>query len=271
MDKLCIITNVSKDKDLKITKECERILKDSFNLTFSDGLDAKKTLEALDGAIATIVIGGDGTILKASSYAVSKNVPILGINMGNLGFLADVELSELESALLSFKNGDYNIERRFMIEANIQNGKTHTLCALNDIVVSRASYTRMVGIDVFIDDTFLSSFVGDGVCISTPTGSTAYSLSAGGPIIEPGLDLFLITPICPHTMNSKPIIVSKDAVLKLKLNPSFCDKSLVTSDGQASFEVNKDSIIEIKKSNLKTKLIKISQRSFYEIVHKKLQ
>ncbi|MBQ4528100.1 MAG: NAD(+)/NADH kinase [Clostridia bacterium] len=273
MRKIVIITNQNKDADAAITKKCSEVLSDYYEITYDNGISFDNTLHALKNASAAIVIGGDGTILSASIAAATENVPLLGINLGNLGYLADVELSEIETAMHNFLNGKYTIEERFMIEAHCMdnNGNEIVLPALNDIVISRASYTRMIALDVLVDGNFLSSYVGDGIVISTPTGSTAYSLSAGGPVAHSSLEVSIITPICSHTMGSKPIIIPGSSTITVKFHGTFDDKSMLTADGQRAVKIVDGDKITVTASKLKTKLIKVSNRSFCEILHKKLQ
>ncbi len=272
MDRIAIITNKLKDSDGKITKICVGILESEFDISLVDGRGFDETLNAVSGAAAAIVIGGDGTILSASLAAARCNVPILGINLGHLGFLADVELSELKDALRAFCRGEYKIEQRFMLEAVLRakDGTETVLPALNDIVISRASYTRMIALDVLVDGHFLASYVGDGVVVSTPTGSTAYSLSAGGPVVDPALNVSIITPVCPHTLNSKPVIISGDASITINFHETFDDVSMLTTDGQTGIRISEGDTVTVRASRLKTQLIKISDRCFYEILHKKL-
>ena len=273
MDKIVIITNQKKDEDGYITKKCTDILCPHFQIEYDNGTDTSLTKKTLSGSKAAIVIGGDGTILAASLAAAECKVPVLGINLGNLGYLADIELTDLDDGLKAFIDGNYTIEERFMIEAKCRSkdGNVTLLPALNDIVVSRASYTRMIALDVLVDSHFLSSYVGDGIVISTPTGSTAYSLSAGGPVAHPGLDVSIITPVCSHTMGSKPVIVPGKSNITVRFHGTFDDKSMLTADGQRAIKIVDGDTITVSASPLKTKLIKVTDRNFCEILHKKLQ
>ena len=273
MQKVAIITNKKKDPGGKITLKCQDILKEKFCVVCCDGVREEETKKALDGAYAAVIVGGDGTILSSAHIASTLKVPILGINMGHMGFLADVELSELESALFSLMEGNFTVEERFMLCATLcKDGKKELFfTALNDLVISRASHTRMVALEVWIDSHFVASYVGDGVVISTPTGSTAYSLSAGGPVVDTSLSVSIITPVCPHTMSSKPMIVPGDAKVSIKFKNTFSDFSMLTWDGQRGAEISQGDVLHIEGSPLKTKLIKVSDRCFYEILQKKLQ
>lgn len=273
MHKIVIITNLNKDTDGSVTKKCAKVLESKFDILYDDGTACEKTKEKLSGAYAAIVIGGDGTILASSVAAAQCSVPLLGVNLGNLGYLADIELSHLEDGLESFANGNFSVEERFMLEAvcHSADGKKTVLPALNDIVISRASYTRMIALDVLVDSQFLSSYIGDGIVISTPTGSTAYSLSAGGPVAHPGLDVSIITPVCSHTLGSKPVIVPGKSDISIRFHKTFDDKSMLTADGQRAIKIVDGDEITVSASKLKTKLIKVTNKTFCEILHKKLQ
>ena len=273
MQKVAIITNKKKDIDGKITQKCQNILKEKFQVSLYDGMDEKITKETMEGSIAAVIIGGDGTILSSAHVGAQTDVPLLGINMGHMGFLADVELSELEDALKSLVEGNYSIEERFMLSGELhkKDGTNYSFTALNDFMISRASYTRMVALDIWVDNHFVASYEGDGVVIATPTGSTAYSLSAGGPVVDASLSVSIITPVCPHTMSSKPMIVPGNSKIIIKFKNIFDNVSKLTCDGQRGEEISDGDTIYIQGSALKTKLIKISDRCFYEILHKKLQ
>ncbi len=273
MQTIAIITNRKKDPGGKTTSKCEKILKEKYNVILCDGTDEKETEKALEDSFAAVIIGGDGTILSSAHIAAKKEVPLLGINMGHMGFLADVEISEVEDALTSLMEGDYTIEKRFMLTATLikKDGRQEKLTSLNDLVISRASYTRMVALDVWVDEHYAASYMGDGVVIATPTGSTAYSLSAGGPIVDTSLSVAIITPVCPHTMSAKPMIVPGTSKISIRFKNTFDDVSMLTSDGQRAFETSEGDVIHIEGSPLTARLIKISDRCFYEILHKKLQ
>ncbi len=162
-----------------------------------------------------LVLGGDGTLLRAARQACKYGLPVLGINMGRLGFLTEIEVSDIDLALDSILAGDYYIEQRMMLKAELvrQGGGVCQLIALNDIAIAKASFARIIHLKVFINDDFVGYYPADGVLVSSPTGSTAYSLSAGGPIINPAMECLLLTPICPHALNARAIVTdSKDKI-----------------------------------------------------------
>ncbi len=271
MQTAAIITNKTKDPNGTITARVADILRNKYAIIFDSDYDNMH--ELLKSADVLTVLGGDGTLLGAARTAAMYSVPILGINLGNLGFMADVELSDIDTALHCFMQGEYKTESRFMIDASIvkSTGEEVRLSALNDIVVTRASYQRMVAFDLRVNGDDLAHYQGDGIVVSTPTGSTAYSMSAGGPIVDPSLDVCVITPVCPHTMASKPVIVPGSAEIEIKFKSTFDDMAMLTADGQAGITLSEGDIIRINGSDYNTQLIKLSKHSFYELVNLKLQ
>lgn len=272
MPTVAIITNKNKDTDGKITKRVADILSAKYSVIFDS--DYKDNIHKLyENSDVIVVMGGDGTLLSAATYASEYSLPVLGINLGNLGFMADVELESVEDSLKLFIDGKYKIEKRFMIDAVITkaNGENKKINALNDVVVTRASYQRMVAFDVYVNGDHLSLYQGDGLVVSTPTGSTAYSMSAGGPIVDPSLDVCIITPVCAHTMSSKPVIVPGNANIEIHFRSTFNDMAMMTADGKEGIRLSEGDVINIKGSPNTVGLIKISDKSFYEILRRKLQ
>lgn len=273
MPTAAIVTNIHKDPERVITKKVAQILQQKYEIIYDKDYSENSIHAMYQNADVIVVLGGDGTLLASARYASLYATPILGINLGNLGFMADVELTNLEKALDAFMQGEYTIDNRFMIDATIKKstGANETISALNDVVVTRASYQRMVAFDVSVNGDHLASYQGDGLVVSTPTGSTAYSMSAGGPIVDPLLDVCVITPVCPHTMSSKPVIVPGNAKIEIKFKSTFDDMAMVTADSQAGIRLNEGDIITIKGSEKTTGLIKLCNKSFYDILNRKLQ
>lgn len=209
-----------------------------------------------------IAIGGDGTFLKTARIYCDKNIPTLGVNIGRLGYLAQAKPEEIEDVVLKLTSCDYKIENRLMLKSNGQ-------IALNDIVVKGINCTRTSTLDLYINDKKLCSYVADGLIISTPTGSTAYSLSAGGPIISPQLDCLLIIPICPHTLNTRPIVIPSSEKITIK-NHEENQKLNVSFDGQVDVIVENE--IQIEKNENSAKLLILNQQKdkFYDILKEKL-
>ena len=221
---------------------------------------------------AVIVLGGDGTLLNVARRVAKRGIPILGINLGTLGYLAEIEREDMEGCLSKFLNGEYRLENRYMLDAEVFRGedKIADFCALNDIVVSSASYKRVIFMDLLVDDHPVDAYAADGIVMSTPTGSTAYSLSAGGPIVDSSMALTVVTPVCPHTLSSRPMILPKERTVTVIVRGRFSQCSVLTVDGQDGVELLPDDRIVVKGSAHTTKLIKINEHSFYEILRKKI-
>lgn len=205
-----------------------------------------------------ISLGGDGTLLNVAKKYL--DTPIMGINTGNLGYLTVSNKDNLHDLLKKIKLNEIEIEERILIEGNLG---SENIVALNDIVISRGNYAKMIDTKLYIDGKYVDNYRGDGLIISTPTGSTAYSLSAGGPIVEPDLDVILITPICSHSIKQRPIVVSVDRNIEIKSENEF----LVVADGEEGLK-SKD--ISITKYNKKVKLVKLKNSFFFDTVREKL-
>ncbi|MFC4078211.1 NAD(+)/NADH kinase [Salinithrix halophila] len=218
------------------------------------------------------VLGGDGTLLGVARQLAGHSVPILGFNLGHLGFLSEAEPNSLSSAVDRVLAGDYYIEERLMLDAEVdRDGQVlEKSIALNDIGIAKGSFSRMITGIVYMDGVHLGTYSGDGLIVSTPTGSTAYSLSCGGPIVWPGVPCLLLTPICPHTLTSRPMVLPTDGVLEIKVSATHRDIGL-TIDGQLGFRLKVDDVIRVRVSPHITSLIKWKERSFFEVVRKKLQ
>lgn len=218
-----------------------------------------------------LVLGGDGTILQTSRSAARFNKPLLGINLGRLGFLTEAEMSDLEHILDTLASGSYQIERRMMLESRLIRDKRlmRQFLALNDVAVAKGSFARIIHLNVTIDGEFVNHYAADGLLVSSPTGSTAYSLSAGGPVICPGMECLLMTPICPHTMTSRPIITNADSMIEIGVIDKNRDIQ-VTIDGQQVVDLQEGDRITISKSPLETQLIRLSGYGFFNLLRSKL-
>ena len=208
-----------------------------------------------------ISLGGDGTFLAASRKFFY--VPIVGVNLGNLGFLSEIDKDIIESELKKLINNEFNIEERFLLESHFL-GKD--ICALNDIVISKGSFTKLLNFELYFDDHFVDTYAADGIIISTPTGSTAYSLSAGGPIIDPLLDVLVVTPICAHSLHQRPIVIDSNTLVKVIVKSN---DFLVIADGQEAVSSENMKEVIIKRSDKAVKIIKTSDSCFFDIVRKK--
>jgi len=218
-----------------------------------------------------LVLGGDGTILHTARQAARHNKPLLGINLGRLGFLAEAELSDYSMILDSVAEGSYQVESRMMLQAELmRKGRTSkSFLALNDIAVTKSSYSRIIHLKALINGNAINNYSADGILVSSPTGSTAYSLSAGGPVIDPGMECLLLTPICPHTLNSRSIVTDASSTIEIVVDDTNKD-IVLTIDGQEGVELQNGDTVRVCKAEYKAQLIKISKRNFYTLLHEKL-
>ena len=219
-----------------------------------------------------IVLGGDGTLISVARLVGKKSTPILAVNLGNLGFLTEITVKELFPVMERILAGDYSLEERMMLKATIYRcGEIIAeYTALNDVVISKGSIARIIDIETTIDDQFLTLYRVDGLIFCTPTGSTGYSLAAAGPIAYPTLKAIIITPICPFTLNNRPIIIPDDSKIKITLKTENVDY-LLTMDGQVAYELKAEDTVKIEKATTVTRLIKSPYRDYYEVLRTKLQ
>ena len=218
-----------------------------------------------------IALGGDGTMLRVSQLASRYDVPVLGINFGRVGLLTDLEQQEMDFVSRIF-TGDYSIDERMMLTATItENGKEkYRFNALNEIALSRGNFAKMLEMDLYVDDAICTPIRADGLIVATPTGSTAYSLSAGGSVIDPLAEAFAVTPICPHTLNIRPMIICKNRTITIKQKEGTENVSFLSYDGNEAVTVNPDMEITIQLSEHTTKLVRIVNRNFYSVLKDRL-
>lgn len=281
MKNFLIATNFIKDENLKLTSQIEEYIaknggssqriignsKGKISYKFSDN-------KQYDGIIA---LGGDGTILKVGRDLRSLQIPIVGVNLGTLGFLAEVEPEHIFSVLDRLFVDDYEMEERMNINGAIFKEGTeealHTDIALNDIVVTRAGFSRVIGLKIYVNGKVLDIYEADGVIVSTPTGSTGYNMSAGGPIVSPKTSLMIVTPISPHSLTSKSIVLSSEdeiVIEVLKMRKAQKEEAIVNFDGEPGILLSAGDKIVIHKSEITTKMIKLFDVSFYEVLREKI-
>jgi NAD+ kinase len=252
------------DRNIKVSLEA--------NIAAAIGGSGGFKLEDLASKVDLIaVLGGDGTMLRTARYVAQHPVPIVGINMGTFGYLTEVNLNETYVALELILKGDFLTEKRMMLDVKIRRGKKiiGSGIVLNDVVINRGNLSRIVELETVINNQYLTTYKSDGLIISTPTGSTAYSLSAGGPIVFPGKDLIIINPICPHTLTNRPIIFPENSDLQITLW-SKESGATVTLDGQESYRISSGDVMAIRKSKHYTRLVLSPHRSYGEILRSKL-
>lgn len=271
-----LISNKDKDENLEYTKELINFIisikaKPIIFKQFEKDINIKDTIflhdeELYQKSDFIIILGGDGTILRWSEKIAKHNKNIIGINKGYLGYLTDVEKEGAFKAIEKIVNGNFEIEKRMMLEVVVNN---KSYLALNEANISSGNIGRMVKLCIDINDSFVDSFSSDGLIISTPTGSTAYNLSAGGPIIKPDLELMAITYVCPHAIFSRPYVISANDIVKVYLT-SENDKAFLSLDGKNNIPVTSRDKIVIKKSSYYTSIIKTNNLNFYDILRKKM-
>jgi NAD+ kinase len=217
-----------------------------------------------------LAFGGDGTILSTARYVGSHGTPILGVNLGGLGFLAEINISQLYDCIEDILRNDYSIQERMVLKAHIidqENGIT--FYGLNDIVVDKSNAARVMRVNISINDEFLTTYLCDGVIIATPTGSTAYSLSAMGPIVAPNVDAMIINPICPHSLGARPMVISGDS--KIQIYPLVGNReATLSADGQVADNIKTNEYIIVEKANYKTKTVQYKGNNFYNLLRTKL-
>jgi NAD+ kinase len=241
----------------------------------ADQIGYEKSFElehVADAVDCIIVLGGDGTLLSVARQVKGKDVPILGVNLGGLGFLTEVSLEELPEMLPRVISGGYRTSIRSMLDVSVwrQDGQIFGLSLLNDVVITKDALARIIDIETHVDGEYLTTFRGDGVIVSTPTGSTGYSLAAGGPILHPSLGHVVVTPICPHTLTNRPIILPTEASVHARLiSPD--EKVILTLDGQVGFPLEYMDEVVVKGSRFTVSLIRSDRKGYFEVLRNKLK
>ncbi|WP_411678164.1 NAD(+)/NADH kinase [Caproicibacter sp.] len=278
---VAVIPNLSKDHAGRYTQKLIQklrelgmnvLMKAEFQPSFqnADAVFFNNMAELVCSCDLIIAVGGDGTIIHCARNAAAAGKPILGMNTGRLGFIAGLETDELDS-LMKLKNGNYSVEERMMLEIRVNdNGTPKVFTALNDAVVARGALSRILDLKVRLDDTKVCDYRSDGLIIATPTGSTAYSLAAGGPIIDPEMNCILLSPICPHSLLSRPVVFGPGAKLCVQAHSDYESEIILTIDGEIFIKIPDGTKIEFSKSPGTVKIIKLKSSNFYEIVTDKL-
>jgi NAD+ kinase len=221
---------------------------------------------------ALVVLGGDGTLL-AASHLLDKPVPVLGVNFGHLGFLTEITMAELHPALEGVLRGDYRFEERRMLRATVEREDEPPVTGdvLNDVVVTKAALSRIIELEVSVDGLFVSSFRADGLILSSPTGSTAYNLAAGGPILHPALSAMVLTPISPHMLSNRPIVIGDESVVEVRLVAAREGEVHITFDGQRGFPLACTDTVKVTRSPRSLRLVKAPDRDYFEVLRTKLK
>lgn len=280
--KTAVVLNLSKQKAITCAREIAilmlannaevlmlseyRELFKGIQITYIDNIE-----EMFESADIAITVGGDGTIIHAAKYSARQNTPLIGVNVGRLGFAAEVEPDETESLLRIIK-GDYQTESRILLDVEvIKNGKSRHYLAVNDAIIARGQLSKIVDLKLSLDGEEIANYRADGLLFATPTGSTAYSLSAGGPIVAPQMDCLMMTPVCPHSLFSRSVLFSGESELSITVKiPSECC-CVLTIDGEKNVDILAEDRVIIRKSELKLKLISLYKRNFYKRLNEKLK
>ncbi len=269
MKKILFLGDKSKKRVRETITELEPLFRKKSHLTIIDISD-EDGIEQISADLA-FVFGGDGTILSASRKLNSKQIPLIGVHLGKFGFLADLTSHEVDKSLDIIFSGEYVISQRMLLTCKVIRDEQviNETLGLNDAVVSRTSLSRLISIKLYVNKKIVTTYSSDGLIVSTPAGSTAHSLSAGGPIVTPDMEAFVITPICPHSLSNRPLVVSGDSTIELEQISESKGIGL-TVDGQVYFDVMTGDRVVIEKAEKKLQLIDIQTRTFYDVLREKL-
>lgn len=284
MKKFALLTNYSKDKRLVYTRMIKTYITENGGSYWipryisepdKDGDQRYDFSDMPEDIECVLVLGGDGTLLQAARELLQRHIPLLGINLGTLGFLTSAEKSELPKCLDSVLDDSCSIDERMMLEGVAYHGseKIQMNIALNDVIIARAGFSRLVELKIYVNGELLSIYNADGIIVSTPTGSTGYSLSAGGPIIFPQTDVIVITPICPHSLQARSLVVSGEDRIMIEIGrrrKTQKEEAMVTFDGRSAQELETGDRIKIYKAQETTQLIRLKGRSFYQVLQNKI-
>lgn len=280
--KIAVVVNLSKERAISCAKEIAMLFLEEnaevlmlgeckpyyngINVTYKDTID-----ELFASCDAAVTAGGDGTIIHAAKYAAVNDVPLIGVNVGRLGFAADLEPDDI-GRLKKLVSGEYTTEKRILLDVEVnKGGKTKHYLAVNDAVIARGQFSKIIDIDLYLDDEWIAKYRADGLLFSTPTGSTAYSLSAGGPIVAPQTDCIIATPVCPHSLHSRSVLFDGSACLAVTVQiPADCC-CLLTVDGEKNVDILSEDTVKITKSKLSLELISLRKRNFFKLINEKLK
>ncbi len=276
MNRILVLPNPVKQPAMKLAIGLvETLQRHEFEIVLENNIAAQLNLPSFgvsdellwDGIELVLVLGGDGSMLNAARRIYPRQIPILGINLGQLGFLTRIESHKIEAALKAIRTGQYQFEERTMLSAEI-NGSGYI--ALNDLVVTANSMARMIRLETWIDEEYFTTYPADGLITATSTGSTAYSLSAGGPILDPRLEAIVVTPICAHSLYARPIILNKEARIRIIVHSNNTDVSL-TADGQTEIVLKPGEEICISRAQYITKLLRFNDQGLFEVLKSRLK
>lgn len=276
--KIAVITNVTKDTGLSVAKNAAALLSNKADIYMLEecrlpdefNINYVSYDELWNNADIAFIIGGDGTLLQAAPNCAKHGIPALGINLGKVGFLTEVEPDDMQAAFDSVLKGNYITEKRMLINMQI-NDECENFHALNDIVVSKPEDAKLIGVELYTDSELVNHYAADGLIIATPTGSTGYSISAGGPVVDPRMDLYVATPICAHMLSVRSAVLPADKDIIIKLSPDYPKNSaIVSADGEKKAVITEKDEVRITRSPYEFELIRIGTSSFYNTLISKL-
>lgn len=286
MDKFCVITNSSKDRGYKTSKQIKEYLLSKgkkcvitmdYTNRFEGGLAYTDVSEIPEDTQCAIVLGGDGTFIQAAIDLVHRDIPLLGVNLGTLGFLTEVEREKVFLALDKLINDECIMEERMLIcgkKNKGDNAENNGGYALNDIVISKSGDCRLISIELYLNGEKIETYIADGIIISTPTGSTGYNLSAGGPVMSPDIRAIIITPICPHSLNKRSMVISGDDEIAVRLSKGKAyrtDEAVICYDGRMEDAMESGEEITIKRATERIRVVRMSKKSFFGVLRDKFR
>lgn len=235
--------------------------------------ESAESSEIARDADFVVVLGGDGTLIAAARLMGQREIPILAVNLGSLGFLTEITLDELYPSMERCLEGDFEVSERMMLLASVERGgeEVELHRVLNDVVINKGALARIIDMETYVSNRYLTTFKADGLIVSTPTGSTGYSLSANGPIIHPDLESISLTPICPHTLTNRPLVVGAEAKISIKLNYAPDESVFLTLDGQVGMKLFSGDVVQIQRCEHVTRLVQSRTKDYFEVLRTKLK
>ncbi len=270
--KVLLVINSHKDDVQNVVGSILELTRSRGIETVSLDFSTHASPENLSGVDLAISLGGDGTLLSCARMLAHREVPILAVNMGEFGFITEVSKSELKETWEKLLKGSLGVSERLMLSVEVQRGgaRTESFLGLNEAVIGIKGISRMIRLKIFMSDTYMGRYRADGVIVATPTGSTAYSMAAGGPILHPEMEAFILTPICPFTLSNRPTVVPANEILRIEVEEPQKVEAVLTIDGQESFLLQPRDCIYVRRAPHKARIVHTDRRSFYEILRTKL-